>query len=388
MYRSTLTALALCLAACGPVGVRTDGGISDSGTTLDAGAADAGAPDAGSLTVVRVHYPSASGAMYLRGSVSPASWDAGLAMALGDADTWSLSLPGLSAPMELKPDLDDSNWAKGPNWTVHPGETLEVWPRFFTDVGQWSKKWDFTSTLLGNTRGVWVYLPPTSLENPTYRAPVLYMHDGQNLFDPAAAFGGVTWQVPETLDAAAQDASIREVIVVGPENTGASRLDEYTPTADPTYGGGHGELYLRMLIEELKPKVDAELQTLPERDTTYLMGSSLGGLITSWAGVIHPDVFGRIGVVSPSTWWDNRVLITKVATTAGAPARPTRVYLDCGDQNDDTANTTDLAATYRSLGYVDGQDFLFVVQAGAAHNETYWAQRLPAALRFLLGPAR
>ncbi len=384
MSRRLVLSFLAVLAACGPAALRDDAGLP----VADAGLLDGGAPDAGLVATVRVHYPSASGAMYLRGSVAPASWDVGLAMTAGGADTWTLTFPALTRPLELKPDLDDAHWAKGPNWTLHPGETLEVWPRFFTDSGQWSRKWDFSSTLLGNTRGVWVYLPPTSLENPTYRAPVLYMHDGQNLFDPAAAFGGVTWQVPETLDAAAQDASILEVIVVGPENAGAARLDEYTPTADPSYGGGKGELYLRMLVEELKPKVDAELKTRPERDSTYLMGSSLGGLITGWAGVTHSDVFGRIGVVSPSTWWDGRVLLTKVATTAAAPRRPTRVYLDCGDQNDGLADTQDLAKAYRALGYADDKDFLFVVQAGAAHNETYWAQRLPRALRFLIGPGR
>jgi len=217
------------------------------------------------------------------------------------------------------------------------------------------------------------------------------MHDGQNLYDPAIAFGGNTWKVPETIDGAAESGAFREAVVVGMDNT-SNRMGEYTPTTDPTTpGGGQGNDYLRAIISELKPQIDAKFRVLKGRQDTVMIGSSLGGLISSWAGTTHADVFGLIGALSPSTWWGSRVLISQVGSTSGALARPIRVYVDSGDSgpsNDDMTNTADLAATYRKIGYVDGSTLDYLVQAGASHNEVYWAQRLPGALTFLLGPGR
>jgi predicted alpha/beta superfamily hydrolase len=134
--------------------------------------------------------------------------------------------------------------------------------------------------------------------------------------------------------------------------------------------------------------VDKDLRTLPSREATAVMGSSLGGLVSAYAGVHHADVFGLVGAMSPSTWWDGTVLLSEVATTPTRPAKPLRVYVDSGDSgpsNDDVTNTTELAARYRSAGYTDNKDLLHVVKAGAEHSEIYWAARLPAALHFLLG---
>ncbi len=374
-------------AACGPAAsVPSDAGElaidADAGATVDAGSPF--------VTVLRVTYPAGTRALFIRGSKPPLDWNTGIPMQKVNETTWTLSLPTLSADVEWKPLLDDSVWSKGPNYRARVGTVSEVAPRFLRDTGEWSRRWPtFSSTLLGNTRGVYVYLPPTYLENPTARMPVLYLHDGQNLFDPAAAFGGVTWRVPETMDAAASDGRFREAIVVGPENAGADRIAEYTPTVDATYGGGRGALYLRMLIEELRPKVDAELRTRPGREDTVLLGSSLGGLISSYAGTRHGDVFGLVGAMSPSVWWDDRVLLDEVAQSS--PPLPLRVYVDSGDSgpsNDGVTDTAALASAYRTLGYVDGVTLRSVVQAGATHTESAWASRLPGALEFLLGPAR
>jgi predicted alpha/beta superfamily hydrolase len=295
----------------------------------------------------------------------------------------------LTQDLEWKPLLDDTTWSKGPNYRATVGTTVEIAPRFIRDAGEWSKRWaTFTSTFLNNTRAVYVYLPPTYLENTTARMPVVYMHDGQNLFDPRASFGGVTWGVPQTMDAAANDGRFREAIIVGPENT-ANRIGEYTPTTDAQYGGGDGDAYLRMLVEELKPKVDTELRTRPNREDTVLIGSSLGGLISSYAGLRKASTFGVIGAMSPSVWWDNRTLLGLIAGTT--TPRPLRVYVDSGDSgpsNDGVTDTAALAAAYRSLGYVDATTLKYVVQPGATHTESAWASRLPAAFEFLLGPAR
>ncbi len=384
--RSSALLVSLLLLACGAPTGGPDGSISQ----LDAGTTDAGTPDAGLVTVLRVKYPAGTRAVFARGSKLPFDWNTGLPMVKVDDTTWSLSVTTLEGDLEWKPLLDDTTWSKGPNYKGRLGQVNEVAPRFFRDTGEWARRWPtFTSTVLGNTRGIYVYLPPTYLENTAARMPVVYMHDGQNLFDPNAAFGGVTWGVPQTMDTAASDGRFREAIVVGAENAGSARIFEYTPTADPMYGGGNGDLYLRMLVEELKPRVDAELRTKPSREDTVLIGSSLGGLISSHAGVRKADTFGLIGAMSPSVWWNNRVLLTTVSQTTST--RPLRVYVDSGDSgnsNDGLSDTRELAAAYRTLGYVDGSTLAHVVQPGATHTESAWALRLPGALEFLLGPGR
>ncbi len=396
----------LLLAACGAPSRLTDAGfdastglfdagLHDAGALdsgfVDAGPADGGTTDAGTLaTVVRVHYPAGTRTVSMRGSAFPFNWQTGNPMALGADDTWTLSttLAAEGTTLEFKPLLDDTNWSRGPNYTVQAGTTVDIYPHFFSTQGQWSKRWaTFSSTVLGNTRPVWVYLPPTYMENVRARFPVVYMHDGQNLFDPSVAFGGNPWYAQNAIDAAAENGAFREAIIVGPEAT-ADRIGEYTPTMDPGYGGGKGLLYLRMLVEELKPKADAELRTLPERENTAILGSSLGGLVSSYAGTVKATTFGLVGAMSPSTWWDNKVLLTLVAATPASP-RPIRVYVDSGDSgtsSDDKVNTSELAKAYRTLGYSESSTLKYVVQAGASHTEIYWAQRLPKALEFLLGP--
>lgn len=359
-----------------------------------------GVPDGEGLaaeTILRVHYPlgtpgpmSGGLSLSVRGSGGSLTWTSGAAMTRLDDKTAEYRLR-LRAPIEWKPLIGDATWSRGANYRAEPGQTVDIYPHFTSGKGTWSRRYPaFRSATLGNDRGVWVYLPPSYGENTEARYPVLYMHDGQNLFDPRAAFAGQTWRVPETLDAGidALDASLHlpEVIVVGPENAGAARIYEYTPTRDAGRGdGGGGDLYLKFLVEELKPVIDRDLRTLPAADKTALAGSSLGGLITAYAGIKRGDVFGRAGVFSPSTWWDERFIVSALAKS-GMP-RPRRVYLDCGDSgpsSDGVTDTRDLAATYRSLGYRDDVDFRFVVEAGGTHDEPSWARRLPAALRFLL----
>jgi predicted alpha/beta superfamily hydrolase len=347
------------------------------------------APMSGDI-VLRVHYPSGAGfsKVAVRGSLSPLSWDLGQAMRRVDTTTYQVTIRGLTSTLEWKPLLDDSVWSRGANYYAQPGQTVDIYPHFRTAAGHYERHYtSFYSTILGNSRGVWVYFPPSYNENTLARYPVVYMHDGQNLFDPRYAFGGNTWKVADTLDGGidALDPSwhLPEVLVVGPENT-PDRIAEYTPVPDPSYGGGSGDKYLRFLIEELKPVIDRDFRTVPDGAVTTLAGSSLGGLITAYAGITHADVFSRIGVISPSTWWDNRYIIGAVTSST---QRPALVYVDSGDSgpdNDDVGNTHDLAQAYRNIGYRDGATLSYVVQAGGQHSEIYWAQRLPGALRFLL----
>jgi predicted alpha/beta superfamily hydrolase len=307
-------------------------------------------------------------------------------MSAGADDTWAyvVTLPPSVPKLEWKPLLDDSTWSRGPNYVALRGQTVDVYPHFYNGAGTVSKLFtSFHSNLLGNDRAVWLYLPASYSENTRATYPVLYMHDGQNLFDPSAPWGG--WHVGDTLNAAGEDGSIRELIVIGPENAGTKREWEYTPDYDKSEkDGGGGDLYLRFLLEELKPQVDAMLRTRAGRSTTGVLGSSLGGLISAYAGVTKASSFGIVGAMSPSTWWNNDVIVSDVQGSV-AP-RPDRVYVDYGDPDDGGEDTILLVQAYQSIGYVEGSNFHAYVQPGGLHQENYWAQRLPGALQFLWGP--
>jgi predicted alpha/beta superfamily hydrolase len=404
--RTLMDSAPLPVFEAGPVEL----GASDRGAS-DRGAAER-APDGAqsATTTIRVHYPAGTSSLTIRGSAAPLSWTAGQALTAGADDTWTFTTTALKGSAEWKPLLGDQTWSLGPNYHVSAGQTLDVYPRFTTVKGKVEKLVpDFASSVLvGTKRNLWAYLPPTYLENSRAKMPVVYMHDGQNLFDPALAFGGNPWHADDAVDAAASAGvcpsgsacqkdsdcggagsceTFREAIIIGVENT-VDRMAEYTPVPDPKYGGGKGDLYLKMLVTEVKPKIDALLRTRPEREHTALIGSSLGGLISAHAGLTQNDTFGLIGAMSPSTWWAGTALIASVTASAGKP-RPLRLYVDSGDSGaskDDVVNTNALAAAYLTVGFVAGKDFLHVVAAGHEHSEIYWAQRLPGALRFLLGP--
>ena len=149
---------------------------------------------------------------------------------------------------------------------------------------------DFYMPQLGRTRRIWLYLPP-DYENSGKNYPVLYMQDGQNVFDAATSFSG-EWQVDEALNRLFEDGD-EGVIVVAIDNGGVSRLDEYTPWANPTYGGGGGDAYVNFIVETLKPYVDEHYRTKSGREFTGIMGSSLGGLISLYAAIEHQDVFSK-----------------------------------------------------------------------------------------------
>jgi len=330
---------------------------------------------AGAVAHLVVHYPTGFGhRITVRGAGAGLTWGTGRDATWSSGDRWLLDVR-TSGAVECKPLFDDAVWAQGPNWTLSPGQTLDVWPRFFHVAGRLEHRPE-----LDAAHDVVVYLPPSYDENPAERYPVVYMHDGQNLFDDAKAFGGVSWDVAGALDRGAADASIHEAIVVAIANT-AARISEYTPT-DGGYGGGGADAYLHAVADQLKPAIDRDYRTSGDRAHTAILGSSLGGLVSAYAGVTRPEVFGLIGAMSPSTWWDSTWILPRVTAE---PANPVRVYVDSGDagsSQDDVADTANLAQAYRGRGAT----LDYVVQHGGQHSEVYWRQRLPGALGFLVGP--
>jgi predicted alpha/beta superfamily hydrolase len=242
----------------------------------------------------------------------------------------------------------------------------------------------FHSEILPDDRHVMVYVPPQYLEEPARRFPVLYLHDGQNLFDGRTSYlVDRTWQAHTTADRLVIGGEIEPVILVGIANTGLRRMAEYTPTRDPRLGGGEGSLYGRMLIEELKPAIDSLYRTLPEAKHTGLGGSSLGGLISLFLGLTHPEVFGRLAVMSPSVWWDHRSIFHVVNQPRTRPGP--RIWLDIGtaEGGRHVRDTDLLQQALVRQGWRPGIDLAYTKVEGGTHDETAWAERFDDVLRFL-----
>ncbi|MBN2173303.1 MAG: T9SS type A sorting domain-containing protein [Bacteroidales bacterium] len=163
---------------------------------------------------------------------------------------------------------------------------------------------EFYMPQLDRYRRIWIYLPPDYDETQDH-FPAIYMHDGQNLFDAYTSFAG-EWEVDETLNDL-YDQSFQVPIVVGIDNGGVERVNEYTPWPNPTYGGGQGDLYINFIIETLKPFIDENYRTLPGRESTAIWGSSLGGLISHYGALKHQDIFSKAGIYSPSYWFSDSV---------------------------------------------------------------------------------
>jgi len=235
------------------------------------------------------------------------------------------------------------------------------------------------SPQLRNRRGVDVYLPE-GYGDTRQRHPVVYLQDGQNLSDPAIAFGGNTWQLEDGLRWLS--ARGRHPIVVGVHNTGQARLGEYSPFPDRRHGGGAGDRYVRFLIDTLKPRIDAAYRTRRDRNHTIIGGSSMGGLISLYAFFRRPSPFGHAIVMSPSIWFNNRAILGFVES---APVPRGRIYLDVGTAEGASTlrDTRALVRVLRSKGM--GRSTLKYTEAeGHQHREADWASRLPAALEFVL----
>jgi predicted alpha/beta superfamily hydrolase len=250
--------------------------------------------------------------------------------------------------------------------------------------GRYIRVLDWTSDILPTPRDLFIYLPEAYLQDSTRSFPLLLLHDGQNLFDGYLSYvKGSTWQAGSTADQEIAAGVVQPLILVGIGNTGAERMSEYTPTPDQRLGGGQGPLYARMLVEELLPWLQERYRIRSGPESTGIAGASLGGLISLAIGLRYPHVFGRIGVLSPSVWWDDRTILKDVASL---PAHlPLRIWLDIGmaEGLQHVRDTNLLAKRLQDKGWLAGQDLLFRRIPGAAHSEEAWAARFAEVLRFL-----
>jgi predicted alpha/beta superfamily hydrolase len=250
----------------------------------------------------------------------------------------------------------------------------------------------FHSRYLGNQRTLSVYLPPGYGHDPAQRYPVFYLHDGQNLFDPATSYIGVAWEADDTAERLIRAGRIRPVILVGIANT-PQRLREYGPTRAKT--GQNADLsrrYARFIVEEVKPFIDEYYATLPSREHTAVGGSSMGGLISLYLCRWYPEVFGAGAALSPSLWWDNARFIRELSKRSEW-LQQVRLWLDMGTQEGGTpqsrrrgvARVRYVGERLAELGRHEGHDFRCVEVHGGYHTEDAWAARFDQVLGFLFG---
>lgn len=225
---------------------------------------------------------------------------------------------------------------------------------------------------------VWLYLPP-NYESSSERYPVIYMHDAQNLFDNTTSFVG-EWGVDETLNDLYKNTG-KGFIVIGIENGGEKRIEEYTPWKNEKYGGGKGAIYIKFIAKKLKPFIDQNYRTKHVANQTAIIGSSLGGLISFYGGLEYPDVFGKVGALSTSFWFSNKVI--DFAKEKGKQTQ-TKLYLLIGEKEVATMihDTLNMEKLLIELGFPK-ENIKSKVAVGGQHKESFWRAEFLETVKFL-----
>ncbi|MEP7002712.1 MAG: alpha/beta hydrolase-fold protein, partial [bacterium] len=243
----------------------------------------------------------------------------------------------------------------------------------------------FAIPQLARTRRVWLYLPP-DYATTTKRYPVIYLHDGQNVFDAASSFAG-EWGVDETLDQL-HERGDWGAIVVAIDNDAKHRLDEYDPwiSANTKYGGGEGDAYADFLAHTLKPFVDAQFRTRADRLNTAIVGSSMGGLISLYAALKYPEIFGKAGVFSCACWIAESQLLAYARRSA--PLRPLpRLYFVSGERETDSGQPATeqrhVVDTLRAAGFPLDSALRSLTPTDGKHAEWFWKREFEGAYRWL-----
>ncbi|QIX62976.1 T9SS type A sorting domain-containing protein [Hymenobacter sp. BT18] len=243
----------------------------------------------------------------------------------------------------------------------------------------------FAIPQLGRTRRVWIYLP-TDYATSARRYPVLYLHDGQNVFDKCTSFSG-EWGVDEALRQLQQSGQDPTgTIVVAVDNGGSSRLDEYSPWKNAQYGGGEGEKYVDFLVQTLKPYIDGQYRTLTGREYTGIAGSSMGGLISVYAALKYQEVFSKVGVFSPAFWFAKEPLFDFVKTAGHH--QPIRFYFVAGTKESETMvpYMAEMRDALQAQGF-PAADMSYHAMEDGQHAEWFWQREFPSAFQWLFSSA-
>lgn len=251
---------------------------------------------------------------------------------------------------------------------------------------------DFPSAHLGNPRALTINLPPGYADDPARRYPVLYLHDGQNLFEDRLAAYGVSWRAGEIADRLTTEGRIRPILLVGIDNS-EDRLDEYGRHVDAwSVAGGRGDDHARFIVEEVKRFIDREYRTLPGRTHTAIAGSSMGGLASLTTAWQHVGVFGMCGMLSPALWWAKGRDLDELGEDS-AWMRRTRFWLSMGTREEtgrghvraDIEQARQLVERFDGAGLIPGRDYYYWKVAGGEHNEAAWSARFDKVLLYFFG---
>ena len=332
------------------------------------------ASTAAHATTVRIHYDAGASTIALRADKGPMSWSKGAPATRESNATWTYTWPDTLGDISFKPALADDKVSIGGVYQAKAGATIDIYPFFGAPFGKVTIVDKFASPQLRNTRSLRVFLPASYQENSAKRYPVLYMHDGQNLFDAKTAAYGVEWGIDETVNRLVATGVMDEVIVVGIDNT-PDRIPEYTPCCDAKYGGGKLDAYGAFVVDTVKPFIDKNYRTLAGKENTAIMGSSLGAIASMAIVQRYPDLFSKAGIMSGSFWWNDKALVTKPAPRVAA-----RFYLDAGTKDDGLTDTAQMRDALVKQGYQLNRDLLFYSAEGATHNEKSWAARVDRPL--------
>ena len=241
----------------------------------------------------------------------------------------------------------------------------------------------FRSTILAEERILLVWLPPGYEKDETKRYPVLYLHDGQNKI--------LNWRIDEIAEPLIQAGEIEPLIIVAVYHGGTheARYKDYTPTRDPNFGtSGKAEKYGQMLVDEAKTFIDSEYRTLTDPMNTGLGGASLGGLVSLYLGLKYPTKFGKLALMSPSVWWDSKLMIKQVKKLESKTNH--RIWLDIGGGEGDQALSTvkELRDAFLAKGWLMDSDLKYVEIKGEEHSDKAFARRADKVLKYLFPDAR
>lgn len=231
---------------------------------------------------------------------------------------------------------------------------------------------------LNRTRCIWIYLPD-GYSNSKEKYPVIYMQDGQNLFDNTTSFAG-EWKVDETADSLVKNGN-KKTIIIGIDNGGKDRINEYTPFTNKEYGGGDGRKYINFIVETLKPFIDNNYRTLSDRNNTSLIGSSLGGLISYYGVLRHKKVFSKAVVMSPSFWFSDKIFFI--------PSHQNKYKVEilfvAGDSESENMipNINRMIESLSKMKYPKESYKLKVIENGE-HNEKLWGSQFADAYKWIV----
>jgi predicted alpha/beta superfamily hydrolase len=247
---------------------------------------------------------------------------------------------------------------------------------------------NFHSEVLNNKRKIRIYLPPSYASDQNKHYPVLYVHDGQNVFHAAESFSGESWNLHQTAEKLIKKKLIEEIVIVAADNMGEERLSEYAHQ-DGFYKGervkAQGFKYEKFLIQELMPFIEENYRIKKGAENTALMGSSMGGLVTFNIGLRRTDLFSKLAVMSPSFWWGKSSPLEKI-NSYNYQNLNSKIWLDTGDAEGKFMSfTEEVISRLKYLKQSLNLDLLYYQVPGAVHSETAWAARVHCPLIYFYG---